>query len=103
MTSSPDIPTRNAVQSVYGGGDYDGFIAAFSSDGSTLCYGSYIGGSQHDVLEGLVVRSGHAYATGLSSSANLHQKHSRVQPWYGGGQFDAILFGVNVPDDRSCR
>jgi hypothetical protein len=44
MSNSPDLPTRNPAQAAYGGGDFDGFLAALSSDGAKLCYGSYFGG-----------------------------------------------------------
>lgn len=86
-TSSPDLPVRNAYQASYGGGDFDGFLAAFSADGSKLLYGSFVGGSGHEMLEGLAARAGKVYASGLSSS---------VQPGYGGGTYDAILFGPVV-------
>ena len=39
-TGSPDLPTRNPYQPSFGSGDFDGFLAAFASDGSKLCYGS---------------------------------------------------------------
>lgn len=103
MTSSLDLPTLNAAQPVYGGGDFDGFVVAFSTNGSKLCYGSYVGGNQHDVLEGLAVGNGRVYASGLTSSANLPQKNSQIQPGYGGGPFDAIIIGLDLPDSRSCR
>lgn len=103
MTSSSDLPTRNAFQPAYGGGDYDGFIAAFSSGGTKLCYGSYLGGNGHDILEGLAVSNGEIYASGISSSANLQQKHSQVQRGYGGGPYDGIIIGLDVPADRSCH
>ena len=103
MTSSLDLPTRNAAQPVYGGGDFDGFVAAFSANGAKLCYGSYVGGTAHDVLEGLAVGGHRVYASGLSSTADLNQRHSPVQPGYGGGPFDAIIVGFDLPDDRACR
>lgn len=52
MTNSPDLPTRNASQPAYRGGDFDGFLTALAFDGSKLCYGSYFGGNGHDTLEG---------------------------------------------------
>jgi hypothetical protein len=103
MTNSPDLPTRHPSQASYGGGDFDGFLAAFSSDGSKLCYGSYIGGNAHDILEGVAVGNGKIYASGLSSSANLRQRRSQIQRGYGGGPYDAIVIGLDVPVDRSCR
>jgi hypothetical protein len=103
MTNSPDLPTRNPSQAAYGGGDFDGFVAALSSDGAKLCYGSYIGGNGHDTLEGLAVGGGRIYASGLTSSTNLQQKRSQVQRGYGGGPYDAIIIGLDVPVDRSCH
>jgi hypothetical protein len=103
MTNSPDLPTRNAFQKSYGGGDFDGFLAAFSSDGSRLCYGTYIGGAAHDILEGLAVGNGKVYAPGLSSSKNLSQKASQIQRSHGGGPYDALIIGLDVPADRVCH
>jgi hypothetical protein len=78
----------------------DGFLAAFSSDGSTLCYGSYRGGTGHDILEGIAIGKGKVYATGISASRNLGQRGWRVQAGYGGGPYDAIVVGLDV---GSCR
>jgi hypothetical protein len=103
MTNSPDLPTRNPSQATYGGGDFDGFLAAFSSDGSKLCYGSYIGGKAHDIMEGLAAGRGKIYASGLTSSTNLRQKLSQIQPGYGGGPYDAFLMGLQAPPGLSCR
>lgn len=103
MTNSLDLPTRNAAQAAYGGGDFDGFLAGLSPDGKRLCYGSYFGGNGHDTLEGLTVARGRLYASGISSSTNLAQRHTQIQRGYGGGPYDAMLIGLSLPDDRSCR
>lgn len=103
MTNSPDLPTRNAFQKSYGGGDFDGFLAAFSSDGSRLCYGTYVGGNAHDILEGLAVGNGKVYASGLSSSKNLSQKTSQIQRTYGGGPYDAFIIGLDAAAGRVCH
>jgi hypothetical protein len=103
MTNSPDLPVRNPSQAAYGGGDFDGFLAALSSDGAKLCYGSYIGGNGHDTLEGLAVGRGRVYASGITSSTNLQQKGSQVQRGYGGGPYDAVIVTLDAPVDRSCH
>ena len=102
MSNSPDLPTRNAAQAAYGGGDFDGFLAALSSDGAKLCFGSYFGGNGHDTLEGITFRSGNIYTVGISSSTDLMRKHSRIQGGYGGGPYDAMLIGLRIPAD-SCQ
>ena len=94
---------RNPSQAVYGGGDFDGFLAALSSDGAKLCYGSYFGGNGHDTLEGLAVGGARIYASGITSSTDLQQKRSQIQRGYGGGPYDAIIVGLDAPVDRSCR
>jgi hypothetical protein len=103
MTNSIDLPTRNPSQAAYGGGDFDGFLAALSSDGAKLCYGSYFGGSGHDTLEGVIVHGAKLYASGLTSSPNLQQKGSQIQQTYGGGPYDAMVIGMNISAGRSCQ
>jgi hypothetical protein len=100
MTSSTDLPLKNAQQGVFGGGDFDGFLAAFSADGSSLCFGSYFGGKGHDILEGLALGKQTAYVSGLSASPDIPQKGWHVQPGFGRGPFDAIVAGVPVD---GCR
>ena len=39
-----------------------------SSDGSKLLYGTYVGGSGHDILEGLAIGNGKVYASGLTTA-----------------------------------
>jgi len=41
-TESPDFPTENPYQSVFGGGDYDVFVSGLSSSGSDLIYSTYL-------------------------------------------------------------
>ena len=103
QTGASDLPTRNALQASYGGGDMDGFLAAFSPDGSKLCYGTYVGGNGRDILEGIAVGRGKVYASGISASANLAQKGWKAQAGFGGGPFDAIVIGLGNRADEQCR
>jgi hypothetical protein len=81
----------------------DGFIAAFSPDGSKLCYGTYAGGDGHDTLEGVAIGQGKVYASGITASANLRQRGWQVQAGYGGGPFDAFVVGLDARAVASCR
>jgi hypothetical protein len=103
MTNSPDLPRRNPSQAAYGGGDFDGFLVALSSDGAKLCYGSYFGGNGHNILEGLAVGGARIYASGITSSTDLQQKRSQIQRGYGGGPYDTMIVGLEAPVDRSCH
>lgn len=79
-TKSSDLPTRNALQPEYGGGDEDGFIAAFSPDLGKLCYGTYRGGTNQEGLEGLAVSStGLVYVTGETMSPDLKMFSKSIQ------------------------
>ncbi len=102
MTNSRDLPARNPSQALYGGSDFDGFLAAFSSDGAKLCYASYFVATGHDILEGLAIWNHKVYASGLSSSTNLRQRGSQIQRGYGGGPYDAILIGLQLPIEQGC-
>jgi hypothetical protein len=67
ITSSEDLPVKNAPQPRFGGGNTDGFVAAFSPDLGRLCFSSYHGDSKRNLLEGLAISgSGILAATGVS-------------------------------------
>jgi hypothetical protein len=57
-TASSDFPTSGtALQSSYGGGSSDGFVAMVDAGGTPLYYSSYVGGSGSDAVYGLAVDS----------------------------------------------
>jgi hypothetical protein len=48
-TYSSNLPTTNAYQSNFGGGDgVDAYITKFSSDGQSILFSTYLGGTSHD-------------------------------------------------------
>ncbi|HUT40604.1 MAG TPA: DUF4347 domain-containing protein, partial [Gammaproteobacteria bacterium] len=64
LTTSTDLSTVNGYQTTLGGGN-DAFVARFSSDGSTLLYATYLGGSSTDYAEAVAVDgSGNIYVGG---------------------------------------
>jgi uncharacterized protein (TIGR03437 family) len=72
FTSALDFPTQHAAQSKYGGNNGDAFIAKISSDGSTLLYATYLGGSNTDQANAIVVDpAGNAYVTGVTESSDF--------------------------------
>jgi hypothetical protein len=40
---------------MYGGGNGDGFLAAFSPDLQKFCYSTYFGGTDRELLQGLAI------------------------------------------------
>lgn len=68
-TYSHGFPTRNPYQGQLAGGDHDCFVTKFNSDASALVYSTYLGGSDNEICEDIIVdSSGHAYVTGGTHS-----------------------------------
>lgn len=78
-TTSPNMPvTANALQSVYGGGEYlgpltygDGFIARIDATGSRLEYATFLGGSRLDRTTALTISAAGVVVTGVTESPNF--------------------------------
>ena len=67
-TSNPFPTTAGAYNITYGGGTFDAFVTKLSTDGSTLLYSTYIGGSGEDRGYSIAVENGAAYITGYTIS-----------------------------------
>ena len=70
--TSQNFPiTESPYDDTYNGGDYDAFVAKFSSDGE-LIYSTFIGGSKMDIPYDIAVDSeGCAYITGRTESPDF--------------------------------
>ena len=83
---------------IYGGGDYDAFVAKVSADGAALEYCGYIGGSGNDYGYGIAVDGfGNAYVTGSTDSAETSFP-VRTGPdlTFNGGDYDAFVTKVSA-------
>lgn len=99
-TTSQDFPTMGAIQSAYGGGDSDAFVTKLSTDGATLVYSTYLGGSgTEDLLarSGIVVDStGNAYVVGQTQSGNFPTKDAlRATKTGAASTSDGFLAKIN--------
>ena len=89
VTSSPNFPLLNAVQSSLLG-SLDAFVAKVSASG-TLVYSTYLGGSGVDVGNAIAVdASGGAYVVGYSYSTDLPVTANALQT-ANAGACDAFL------------
>ena len=72
-TYATDFPTTaGAFQTVYAGGQFDGFVTKLNAAGSALVYSTYLGGSQGDSVGPIAVdSSGSAYVTGDTFSTDF--------------------------------
>ena len=72
QTNSSNFPTQNPYQDSLGSVYPDVFITKLNSNGDTLIYSTYLGGSDNDEGSGIVVdNSRSAYVTGLTESSNF--------------------------------
>ena len=95
------IPTVNAIQPKFGGGEFDIFVTSISSDGHILLYSTYFGGDGSDRAFGIAVDGlGNAYVGGevsqsTSGTPRFRTTWNALQKTYGGGETDGILFKLN--------
>ena len=97
-TSSIDFPLQSPVQGVFGGGFDDAFVTKLGTNGSSLVYSTYLGGSSGDQGNCVAIdASGSVYLAGSTSSTDFPSVNS-IQP-YGGGQYDAFLAKLTEPSE----
>ncbi len=85
-TSSSDFPTTSGTidQSLNGG--VDAFVAELSSDGNSLIYSTFLGGSNDDDSYGITVdENGDAYVTGRTHSSDFPVTSGAFDRSYNGG------------------
>jgi|GEM_PF-3614294 hypothetical protein len=100
--SSSDFPLENALYSTYHGGDgaltdggSDSFFLKLSSNGSSIIFSSYIGGSGDDPVYDIDIDSSHnLYLTGWTSSNNYPTTGNAYDTSYNGG-YDIIISKIN--------
>ena len=70
--SSSDFPTHGAFQSTFGGGSLDAFVLELASNGGSLTFSTFLGGSGDDVANGVAVdTAGGVYVAGFTTSTNF--------------------------------
>ena len=99
-TSSQDFPTVGAIQPVFGGGDSDAFVSKVATDGKSLVYSTFLGGSGTEDLirkTGISVDSaGNAYVSGDTQSANFPLKNALRGVKTGtAASFDGFVAKIN--------
>jgi hypothetical protein len=94
-TTSPNFPLVNALQTTYGGGSADAFVAKLNASGSALINSTYLGGSSEDSGSAIAVdASSHIYIVGRTGSPDFPTANA-IQPAWGGAQ-DAFLTKLNA-------
>ena len=106
-TYSTNFPTEDPYQQLHGGG-YDVFVSKLSTDGQTLLFSTYLGGSSDDLAHGIAVdSSGNIIVTGYTNSTNFPTVYP-YQGSHGGGIRDAFVSKfsfpsfTDIPQSPSC-
>ncbi|MEW6747294.1 MAG: hypothetical protein AB1486_31575 [Planctomycetota bacterium] len=92
-TYSADFPTSpGAFDTSYNGGSYgDGFVAKLSADGSSLLYGTFLGGTKRDGAYAMALDvSGAAVVTGGTASGDFPTTPGAYDRRFG-GYLDAFV------------
>ncbi len=85
--SSTDFPVINAYQATFGGGLFDAFVYKLSSDGQSLLFATYFGGSGEEWATNVAVNAeGEIAVVGTTTSTNLPLQ-SAYQSTNNGGEF----------------
>ncbi|WP_449405392.1 PKD domain-containing protein [Methanolacinia paynteri] len=94
-TDSSDFPvTADAYQSVLGGDD-DVFVLKLNSDGNSLDYSTYLGGSGTDQGSGISIDdAGSLYVTGYTADSGFPVISGAYQNVHGGGTYDAFILEI---------
>jgi hypothetical protein len=94
-TRSASFPTTGgSFDQSYNGGD-DAFALKLNSPGSALLYSTFLGGSNTDRAEEVVVSGGNAFIPGQTNSTDFPVTGNAFDSSYNGGIRDAFLTELN--------
>jgi hypothetical protein len=97
QTSSPDYPTTPGAFDTSLDGTQDVFITKLNASGSRLAYSTFLGGTNRDSGEGIVVDgTGSAYLTGFTESTDYPTTSGAFDTTYNGGIVDAFVTKFNA-------
>ncbi|MHA2032077.1 MAG: SBBP repeat-containing protein, partial [Candidatus Kariarchaeaceae archaeon] len=97
-TMSSDFPIKNAFQETYGG-NVDAFLAKFSSDGQSLLFSTFFGGSGGDYVKEIALDpEGNILLSGWTDSSDFPIKNNLNRTYYGFGDLFITKFS---PDGQS--
>jgi len=90
----------SSIQSTYGGGPLDAFVAKLNAAGTAILYSTYLGGSGEDYSNGIAVdQAGDAYVTGRAGNPGGFPgtAGSLIQSTFGGGdEGDGFVTKLNA-------
>jgi len=99
-TSSTNISTPGAMQTTYGGGYRDAFLAKFTTSG-VLVWATYYGGDSNDIAKPIICDTAcNIYMAGATGSIANIATAGAHQTAYGGGDGDVFLVKFDSSGNR---
>ncbi|MBI2863898.1 MAG: SBBP repeat-containing protein [Chloroflexi bacterium] len=96
-TLSSDFPVATGAYDTSSNGLIDAFVVKVNAAGFNLAYATFLGGSDYDNGDGIVVdTSGAAYVTGRTHSSNFPVTTDAYDTSFNGGTYDAFAVKVNA-------
>ncbi len=95
ITDSTDFPTYNGFNLTSNGGD-ECFVSKLATDGQSLIYSSYLGGTSHEYRCCIAVESGFAYVTGWTQSSTTFPTTVGAYQSTSNGGMDCFVTKINT-------
>jgi hypothetical protein len=96
FTSSADFPLKAPLRNGCGSGCLDAFVSRLSSDGASLVFSTYLGGSGGDYGRAIALDPrGSTYVTGVTDSPDLATDNAFQHDNHG--RFDAFVMKLLAP------
>ena len=104
VTSSTDYPTTSGAFDTSFNGAEDAFVTKLNASGSRLAYSTFLGGTGggdegwgYDTGNGIAVREGIAYVTGVTESSDFPTTTGAFDTTYNGGIEGGDAFVTKLP------
>ncbi len=96
ITNTSNFPLTSGAKQTVIGGAFDAFVTKLSTDGSSLSYSTYTGGTQNDCGTAIAIDSaGDAYVAGSTSSKNFVATKSGYQTTLNSSSGNAFFMELN--------
>ncbi len=97
FTPSAEFPTTTGAYDRGFNGKQDIFVAKFNADASALTWGTYLGGSEDDSPQTIVVdAAGQSYICGYTKSSDFPTTAGAFDTTFNGGTTDAFVTKLNA-------
>ncbi|MEO6724783.1 MAG: SBBP repeat-containing protein [Blastocatellia bacterium] len=95
-TSSTDFPGSSPIQPALNADSSDAFVIKLNPSGTGVIYGTWLGGANDDIAQGLAVdKEGNAYVAGYTVSTDFPKTASALQQ-SSGGYADGFIAKLNA-------